>query len=142
MPDPVVYVEDSDIYHYTIIRKLLDYNLNVQLNQNQHARNIVEHKGHSFTRLHTQGMRYTQKQRNKEIYYIHIQNENALKSIWNNIEQSINQKLQDEMKIIHDKQQQKIRNLSKLQTNNTSAENNNYARVVNTTNVHFMQDEM
>jgi hypothetical protein len=76
---------------------------------------------------------YKKKQQiNKEIYYTHIQNANKWKSIWNNIEQSINKKLQEEMKIIYEKQQQKIRNLSKLQkqtTKNTPTENKNYSSV-------------
>jgi dihydroorotate dehydrogenase len=48
------------------------------------------------------------------------------------------------MNTIHKKQQQKIRNLSKLQTQtkNTPAENRNYPRVINTTNVQFTQNEM
>jgi cobalamin biosynthesis protein CbiD len=69
---------------------------------------------------------------NKELYYTHIQSANILKSVWNNIEQSINKKLQEEMKTIYEKQQQKIRNLFKLQKQtikNTPTENKNYPRI-------------
>jgi hypothetical protein len=59
---------------------------------------------------------YKRKQQlDKELYYIHIQYTNTWKYTWNNIEQSINQKLQNKMKIIHEKQQQKIHKLSKSQ---------------------------
>jgi hypothetical protein len=49
------------------------------------------------------------------------------------------------MKIIYEKQQQKIRNLSKLQkqtTKNTATENKNYPGVKNTTNTQFTPSEM
>jgi hypothetical protein len=88
---------------------------------------------------------YKKKQEiNKELHYTHIQNANTWKSVWNDIEQSINKKLQEEMKIIYEKQQQKICNLSKLQkqTENTRMGNENYARVKNTTDTQFTQSEM
>jgi hypothetical protein len=48
------------------------------------------------------------------------------------------------MNTIHKKQQQKIRYLTKLQTQtkNTPAENRNYPRVIKTTDVQFTQNEM
>jgi hypothetical protein len=53
---------------------------------------------------------------------------------WNNVEKLINQKLKNEMKIIHEKQQ-KVCNLSKLQTQNTPLENRKYPRVINTRHI-------
>jgi hypothetical protein len=49
-------------------------------------------------------------QLDKELYYVHIQNENT----WNNIQQTINRKLQNEIKIIH-KKSTNICTLSELQ---------------------------
>jgi hypothetical protein len=61
---------------------------------------------------------YKKKQQlNRELHHPHIQNANTWKHTWNNTEQSINQKLQGDMKIIHQKQQQ-MHNLSKSQTVN------------------------
>lgn len=52
---------------------------------------------------------YKKKQQlNKELYYMYIQNANTWKCTRDKIDQSINQKLQDETKIIHEEQRQKI----------------------------------
>jgi hypothetical protein len=39
----------------------------------------------------------------KELYYMHIQNAKTWKYTWYNIEESINKKLQNEMKVVHEK---------------------------------------
>jgi hypothetical protein len=47
------------------------------------------------------------------------------------------------MKTVHEKQQLKIRNLIKTQTQtNTPTTNKNYPRVISTTEVQFTQNEM
>jgi hypothetical protein len=51
------------------------------------------------------------------------------------MEKAVNQKLQQEMKKIHQKQQQ-MSNLTKSQTTNI-----NYPRVINCTNTQFTQEE-
>jgi hypothetical protein len=64
------------------------------------------------------------------------------KSIRNNSEQSINQKLQEEIKTTHEKQEN-IKILSKLQKQQkTPSENRNCLRIINTTNIQFTQNEI
>jgi hypothetical protein len=45
---------------------------------------------------------------NIQLYHIHIHYANIWQQTWKNIEQSINQKLQVEMKNVHHRQQRKI----------------------------------
>jgi hypothetical protein len=77
---------------------------------------------------------------NKELYLIHIENANTWQHNWNNIEESINHKLQEMVKI-HQKQH-KIHNLTKSQTENITNENNHHPRVINTTDINFTQAEI
>jgi hypothetical protein len=84
---------------------------------------------------------YINKQQlNKELYHSHILNANIWQQTWAKIEQAINEKLQQEMTRIHQKQQQ-ISNLEKSQTTNTT-NNNHYPRVINYSNTQFTQDEI
>jgi hypothetical protein len=46
------------------------------------------------------------------------------------------------MNVIHEKQQQKICNLSKSQIKDITEENKNYPRVINTTDTQFTQEEI
>jgi hypothetical protein len=59
-------------------------------------------------------------QPNKELCYTHMQIASTWKSIWNSIEQSVNRKLQDEIKTIHEKQQRIYPNYKHKQKKNTS----------------------
>jgi hypothetical protein len=65
------------------------------------------------------------KQLNNELYKTHIKAANTWKQTWNTIEQSINQKLQNEMKGIYKNQQKMIHNLTKMQTKDITQEYKN-----------------
>jgi hypothetical protein len=85
---------------------------------------------------------YKKKQNlNSQLYYIHLYNANICQHTWNNIEESINQKLQQEMTKVHHKQH-KIHELNKQQKKNEVHNNINYNRVVNNTNIDFTNEEL
>jgi hypothetical protein len=46
------------------------------------------------------------------------------------------------MKVMYKKQQQKMHNLTKIQTKDITQEHENYARIINTTNTYFTQEEI
>jgi hypothetical protein len=48
----------------------------------------------------------------------------------------------EQHRTINKPEQQKIRNLYKLQTDSITKENKSYPRVINTTNTHFTQDKL
>ena len=80
-------------------------------------------------------------QLNTQLYYKHLQNANTWQKTWNIIEDTINEKLQHEMKTTYLKQQQKLKNMEKSHTT-TTKHNTNYTRVKNCTNTNFTQDEI
>jgi hypothetical protein len=56
---------------------------------------------------------YKKKKSNTQLYHIHVYKPNIWQYTWNNIEKSINQKLQQEITKVHHKQQHKIHELNK-----------------------------
>jgi hypothetical protein len=88
---------------------------------------------------------YKKKQQlNTQLYHAHIQNANTWQHTWNNIEQSINQKLKQEMEKVYLKQQQKIAHMNNNQNTNKNKINNNtnYTRAENCTNIQFTNEEI
>jgi hypothetical protein len=78
---------------------------------------------------------YRKKQQlNTHLYQTHINNSNIWQQTWDNIERSIEQKLQHEMDKIHKKQQQKINKLMKTQTIQINNNNTQYT--------HFTHEEI
>ena len=59
---------------------------------------------------------YKKKQQlNIQLYHAHIYNANIWQQTWDNIEESINHKLQQEMKIVYLIQQEKLTHMNKTQ---------------------------
>jgi hypothetical protein len=71
-----------------------------------------------------------------QLHHTHIYNANTRQQTWGNIEQSINQKLQQEMKKVCLKQH-KIANMTKTQITDTENSNANYTRLENHANIKF-----
>jgi hypothetical protein len=86
---------------------------------------------------------YKKKQQlNTQLYQAHIHNANIWQQTWGNIKQSVDQKLQQEMKKVYMKQQQKIANMIKTQTTVITNNNTNYTSVENRTNTQFTHEEI
>jgi hypothetical protein len=116
------------IYNYmNCKRKLLHCNANIQFNKICLRKKLIPkyayvkiptNKNEAARRTQTQAQTlrikneikflHKKKQLNTQLYYAHIQNANTWQHTWNNIEQSINKKLKQEMEKVYLKQQQKF----------------------------------
>ena len=86
---------------------------------------------------------YKKKQQlNTQLYHAHIHNANIWQQTWDSIEKSINHKLQQEMKKVYLKQQEKLTHMNKIQNTGKINNNVNYTRVENRTNIQFTQEEI